>query len=268
MLRAKLRSLLLVAGFGTGILLSAASSATLVAIPAGLIGAEQPAPDSSPLGADATAYRFQMVYGASLLGGLNIGDIITGMSFRIDATEAAHNSDLPAQTVDSYEIGIGSSLNAPGSLSLTFADNRGGDFVIARSGPLTFNAGDFTGGAEPNAFGVIITFSTSYVYTGGALLIEIAHDGSFSDGRFVDDSAWDFPDAEQIFGLGFDSTYAVYGSEPQAMPILLQITRLQGPGPNNVPEPNGASLFAAALAGLMGVSVVARRQRSAPARRA
>lgn len=257
---AKFGPLMLALGLGAAVLLSAPARAALVVIPGSLAGAEQPAPDSSPLGADDTPQRFQMAYGPTLLGGLNVGDIITGLTFRVDAfPEGAHNTTMPAQTVANYEIGIGRSVNAAGSLSMTFEDNRDLDFVIARSGELIINAGDFPGGGSPNAFGAIIAFATPYAYIGGTLLIEIAHDGFPAGGRFVDDSAMGFPDAQQIFGFGFAATQADYGNESQAMPLQLQVT--PGPDGQQLPEPSALNLFGAALASLMAVAVATCRQR-------
>jgi hypothetical protein len=248
------------AGLGT-----APAHASLIVIPGATAGVEQGSPDSSPLGGDGHAWRFQMVYGAGLLGGLTSGDIITGLTFRIDAVpEGTHNSALPAQTVDNYEIRLSTSVNAPGSMSLVFADNRGADEVIVRSGALTIGAGDFPGGGEPNAFGSIIAFTAPFVYTGGPLLIEIAHDG-FDDGRFVDDSDYGAFDGEQVFGEGFAATGAPNEGyvEPQAMPIQLEFTRPGGPNQNQLAAPSVLNLFGTALAGLLGFGVV-RRQRRIP----
>ena len=113
--------------------------------------------DNAPLG--ASEQHFQQVFNSALLTSLSVGDWIDAIAFRVDGGETA----LPAQTIPIYDISLSESPNAPGSLSTTFADNRGADFLTVRSGPLTVNAGDFPGGSSPNNFGWI-PFSIPYQY--------------------------------------------------------------------------------------------------------
>jgi len=187
-----------------------------VVIPASTAGVEQSVADNAPL--STPIQRMQQVYDVSLLDGLIPGDQITGITFRLDSSQTG----LPAQSVTNYEIRLSRSVNEAGSLSLTFADNRGPDDVIVRSGPLTFSEGDFTGGASPNAFGAIIPFTTPYIYKGGPLLLELANDG-FVDGRLVDDNF--MTGGQEIFGLNFDATTANYGTEVGAIPVQFRVER-------------------------------------------
>ena len=268
----KIGRLALGLGLATAVVVSAPVRADVI-VPAAADGAELEQADSTPLGVVVEGFaqwRMQMVYGADLLAaaGLTSGMTITGLTFRIDALSRdggpGHNSNLPAQTVANFEIGMGASNFAPGSLDVDFADNRGSDFAIRRSGEFIIGATDFPGGnlTGPNDWGVIIALAP-YLYTGGDLLIEIAHDGFPNGGRFVDDSnhdplAWN---SEQIFASSFNGTQSEWGSERQAMALYLQTSSGGGPGGNAVPAPSGLSLFGAALACMMGVAVVGNRRR-------
>ena len=142
----------------------------------------------------------QVVYNESLLTGLNIGDQITGVSFRLNGAGLINLRQAPVWSVDDYIISIGSSLNSAGDLAANFADNRGADFILgAHSGPVTFDGTEFdtSSTAEstgrnspafqngtntnlvPNAFGFEFVFDTPYTYNGGDLLLEYTH--SFID---------------------------------------------------------------------------------------
>jgi hypothetical protein len=190
--------------------------------------------DNAPLGAISSQQHFQQVFSTSLLSSLSIGELITGIGFRVEANESA----LPAQTITSYNIGLGQSANAPGNLSATFADNRGADFTTVRSGPLTINAGDFPGGTSLNDLGWI-SFSTPYQYEGGDLLVEISYEG-FSSGRDVD-AAWPYDSslAETSFGSSYNSTTADEGLYNEA--IVTGFTTESNIEP--VPEPSAVIMF-------------------------
>ena len=192
--------------------------------------------DNAPLGAISDQQHFQQVFSASLLSSLSIGELITGIGFRVEANESA----LPAQTITSYNISLGQSANAPGNLSATFADNRGADFTTVRSGPLTINAGDFPGGTSLNDLGWI-SFSTPYQYEGGDLLVEISYEG-FSSGRDAD-AAWPYDSslAETSFGSGYNSTTADAGLYNEA--IVTGFATASNFTP--VPEPSTTIMFGA-----------------------
>ena len=139
----------------------------------------------------------QVVFDATHLGGLNIGDQITGLSFRLNgAGNAGTLRQAPVWSVNDYIISIGSSLNTAGNLVSNFADNRGADFISGvHTGPVTFDGTEFdtSSTAEalgtdspafidgtntnliPNAFGFEFVFNQAYTYTGGPLLLEYTH---------------------------------------------------------------------------------------------
>jgi hypothetical protein len=188
--------------------------------------AEANTSDNAPLG--AAEQHFQQVFSASLLSSLSIGELITGIGFRVEGNESA----LPAQIITTYDISLSQSLNAPGNLSATFASNRGADFLTVRSGPLTMNSGDFPGGSSPNNFGWI-SFSIPYQYQGGDLLVEIAYEG-FSVGRDAD-AAYPYAAslAQTAFGSGYNSTTADAGLYNEAIVVGFATPSVITP----VPEP-------------------------------
>jgi hypothetical protein len=206
----------------------ASAFAATVIVPSEYATTEAGSSDNAPLG--ATEQHFQQVFSPALLTNIAIGDWITGLAFRVEGNETA----LPAQTVTEYDISIGQSVFAPGSLSSTFSDNRGPDFETVRSGPLTINAGDFPGGSSPNNFGWI-TFSTPYQYEGGNLLVEIAYTG-FTEGRDAD-AAYPYTTglAQTAFGTGFGSTTADAGLYDEAL--------VMGFSTSSIPEPSSSFLF-------------------------
>ena len=85
--------------------------------------------------------------------------------------------------------------------------------TIVRQGAWEINDNDFPGGPFPRPFGAIINFTTPYTYQGGSLLLELAHGGFPRVGTNAD-SEFDVPDAQSIFGTGFNATYADVGSFP------------------------------------------------------
>jgi hypothetical protein len=189
--------------------------------------AEAGSSDNAPLG--ASEQHFQQVFSSALLTNISVGYWIDGIAFRVEGNETA----VPAQTIPIYDISLSESPNAPGSLSATFANNRGADFLTVRSGALTLNAGDFPGGSSPNNFGWIL-FSTPYQYQGGDLLIEVAYQG-FSAGRNAD-AVYPFTAnlAQTAFGNGYNSTTADAGLYAEALVMGFSITSVFVP----IPEPS------------------------------
>ena len=192
--------------------------------------AEAGSSDNAPLG--ASEQHFQQVFSSALLTDLSVGNWIDGIAFRVEGNETA----VPAQTIPIYDISLSESPNAPGSLSTTFADNRGADFLTVRSGALTLNAGDFPGGSSPNNFGWI-SFSTPYQYQGGDLLIEVAYQG-FSAGRNAD-AVYPFTAnlAQTAFGNGYNSTTADAGLYAEALVMGFSIMT------DPIPEPPAFLMF-------------------------
>lgn len=155
----------------------------------------------------AASNTAQVVYGESLLiaADIQVGDQITGLAFRVDEGDLA-----PVWSVADYQIRLATSLNPPGSLDTDFIANRGGDYVVVRSGPLTYTGTEYPTDGSPNTFGPVIQFNTSFTYNGGDLLLEYTHSTIESGGSTADgDSAIDL--AQSQFSVGFDTTTAAFG---------------------------------------------------------
>ncbi|MAE63758.1 MAG: hypothetical protein CMJ18_05755 [Phycisphaeraceae bacterium] len=191
--------------------------ADLIVLPEDFELVEGNAYEETALGVQAN--RIQVVFGESELTGLSMGDVITGLTFRIDD---AANSSLGTRTFSNYQILLGQSLNVPGSLSTTFSDNWGADVGAVRNGPLFIGANDWTAGGSPNAFGPTIDFQLGYTYTGGPLLLEYAHNGiSGGSGRRVDTEGSNTGlDAQTIVGSGFFAGIANLQNNLNSAPIV------------------------------------------------
>ena len=238
-----------------------------------------------PSGGEGTALgRFSntafIVYGEDLItaAGINTGDVLTGLAFRVDGGTSTSNDQSPNFGVDEYVIQLGQSTVAPGDLiENNFQSNAvGGALTEVRSGPLDLFQNDFDSNTNnasstsgtPNAFGPEITFDTNYVYTGGDLLLLYSHTASRSivgntDG-FVTAAADNFTntftatgdpdfavDTQIIFGGGFLGNSRAFGAagSGDGGGTVVQFSV--------IPEPTSAAL----LMGL-GLIGVARRRRT------
>lgn len=171
-------------------------------LPANAGAKEGNSSNSSPFGGDAQ--RFQSVYGEALLTALPRGAIIKAIGFRLEGGATSFTQ----QTIANLEIRLSTSAKPPGSLSLTFAANRGADSVVVRAGPLTIAPADYPSGPGPNAFGKRIDFDmASFTYKGGPLLLEIATT-AVPAGRPVDNVFPSSQDSQSVYGTGFSATMA------------------------------------------------------------
>ena len=199
-----------------------------------------------------------------LAAGINPGDVLTGISFRVSGGPETFNP-APNFQVDNYLFSLGHSLNSAGNLVDNFDANAvGGALTQVRSGALEFNAADYpqvnpnTGTA--NAFGPVIEFNDStFTYTGGDLLLEYSHTGAEAlNGSLVRSRADtiastvpspDIPDfgdsrVQTFFGAGFDAperSFATVFGDNTATIVQFQIAA--------VPEPTSAAL-------LMGLGMI------------
>ncbi len=182
------------------LLADAARAADYVVIPSGYDSTQGNSNNTSPFGGGDQ--RFQMALGASALTAIPSGTAITGLAFRLDGTPPAMD-----QTVAEFDVSLSTAANPAGSLSTTFADNRGADEVLARSGPLVIAVADYPAGQSPNAFGRVITFSKPFVYSGGDLLIEIGTTAPAA--VFLVDNLYPTPiNAQSAYSSSFAATTA------------------------------------------------------------
>ena len=207
----------------------------------------------------------QIVYNESLLteAGLNVGDVLTGLSFRLNAVDNA-----PIWSVDQYIIRLSTSQFSAGNLVADFADNRGSDFTEVRSGALSYDGTEYDtsstadsfGPGAPNAFGPSLTFNQStFTYNGGDLLLEYTHstiDNSLNEPGVQQTARADavtggFAGVQSSFSAGFNTTdgLAFNGTGNGFAPnVQFDVT--------SVPDPTSAVL----LMGLGLVGVVRRRR--------
>ena len=215
------------------------------------------------------------VYNASLLAaaGLNAGDVLNGLQFRLNGPD-----NVPIWSVTDYQIRLGTSNFSAGDLRNDFADNRGADYTLVRSGALTLDGTEFDGSSTaptagpgtPNAFGPLWTFDTNFVYNGGDLLLEYTHteiDNALNQPGVQQtaraDGVTGFAGVQTLFGGGFDADARSFGTEGvfDADGNTLTSAGSVGFAPivqfSVVPEPSSAAL----LMGLGMIGVARRRKK-------
>lgn len=113
-----------------------------------------------------------------------VGLELSALTFRLGSAASAA---WPAASVtfSDYDIRISQGVD-PINRSLTFANNVVGPQTLVRSGSLTIAAGSLPIGSTPNPFGPTIDFASTYLYTGGHLLIELRHTGFTGTSTSVD----------------------------------------------------------------------------------
>jgi len=211
--------------------------------PSGFASVEGNSALSTPL--TRAARTLQSAIAATSLTGLTNGAQIMGLSFRLDDSQSGPwpASDL---TWTDYSIQLSTSLNAPGLLSTTFADNLGADVLTVRSGPLTVPAHSYSSGGLPNAFGPVITFDTPFTYHGGTLLITLRHSGNGVSERFVDANTDVSGSFQTIYSTVSDTaTVANFGGRTPIFLLHFEI----------VPEPSAVTW----LGGLAAAAFLRRR---------
>jgi hypothetical protein len=195
-------------------------------------------------------YTGQQVFSASLLSGLPVGSVIDGFHFRLAPGQSTVTS---AVSSSHFDISIGPSVFHPGSLSTSTAGNEGPGTVLARSGPITFPANSFVGGAGPNPFGPLISFTTPYTYTGSDLLLTFS-DTAFTSSVIMDAQAGLFSNAQGRQDIGVYNSSTV----PQNVNGFAMIVQFDYVP---VPEPAAAMLLAAAAPALTGCAARVLRRR-------
>lgn len=182
---------------------------------------------------------FQEIYGTSQLNGLNAGSTITGMRFRLNGGQPAN----PVSSATNFDIYLGPSNFPVGSLSDSVLANQGTGTIAVRTGPITFAAGSFPGGSTPNNFGPEISFSTSYVYTGGPLLMTVTTTAASQSLQF--DLGTGISDTQYRQVLAYNGT--THTTDVPGAAIVVQFTIA-------VPEPESIVLLSAAIIAILILS--------------
>ncbi|MBX3388050.1 MAG: hypothetical protein KF691_01200 [Phycisphaeraceae bacterium] len=104
------------------------------------------------------------------------GSRLVGHAARLDQSAAAWPG--AAAVWSSYRIDVSRSVNLPGALSTTFANNVGADVVTAYSGALVIPANALKGGGSNNPFSYVFRYRNPYTYTGGPLNTYVRHTGN------------------------------------------------------------------------------------------
>ena len=223
--------------------LTGVHGATIIA-PSSVGAGEGSANVSGPF--NSTPATIQFIIDVSQLS-LSIGDEIISIAFRQDNTDPSINAPAAGFSFSNWDLVLSSSLNAPGSLSSTYASNLAGDAVGVRSGSLAVGAGDFPGGASPNTFAPAIIFTTPFVYTGangGHLLFTLTHDGAAS-----------YIQTDAHGGAGIGAIVVSSGYQDLTGTVVANVTPVVLLGINPVPEPGTA------IAGLLAVALLAKFRR-------
>ena len=193
---------------------------------------------------------YQAQIAASQLSSIPVGDIITGMTFRIAAGGPASS----AASFTNWDLTLAQAANTVSTMSTNFASNMSNP-VTVRSGALSFNAGDFpTGATAPavNPFGVVISFTSPYTYQGGDLVFEFSHTAGSASVGFFDAAAG----AGQGYGTLFQAQDALsYNATVASSTVALTIPQFTFSAP--APEPASAG-----LCGLGAMLLASRRTRA------
>lgn len=145
-------------------------------IPPAAEGVAGSSANSIPIGNLASG-TFQVMYSADQMAAIPIGSTITAMQLRLRNT-ATTAYPPTARNLSKYEVRFGTSTATPATMTTAFASNMSGT-VAVRMGATTINANDCPAGNSgtiPEDWSSPIAFSTSYVYNGGPLVVEIRTD--------------------------------------------------------------------------------------------
>ncbi|MBL8061102.1 MAG: hypothetical protein JNK63_10365 [Chthonomonas sp.] len=178
-----------------------------------------------------------------------VGRTLNGISFRQAGTSTTAYPSAEV-TVPSFDLRIGPGV-APSARSITNFTLNHGSLTLVRSGQLIIPANSYPAGGI--AFGPIVPFSTTYLYLGGHLLIEMrksAHTGtSASSGAIVASGGATLGYGSQFSACWGTSSTSTAGSQGNFI-----ITRLHAEPLPTIPV-TGTIAFSDYIATLAGKSV-------------
>jgi hypothetical protein len=151
---------------------SAPAHAASVVVPAAQAASEGNTNFTFPFhcaGSSFSSARYQAVYRGSEV---DLEDPITALSFRRDGFTAP---GFTATTIPGVIISLSSTAKEPDGLSLTFAQNVGGDVTTVFSGDLTL-ASPASGPGSPKPFDIYVPLQTPFAFQSGSglnLLLDV-----------------------------------------------------------------------------------------------
>lgn len=181
------------------------------------------------------AITFQNLFAASQLNALPAGAAITGLQFRHDGSV----STSPLSSATNFDVYLGPPTGA--TLDTSVAGNEGPGTLQVRSGAITFPAGAFPSGGNPNAFGPVIGFNTPFTYTGGPLLVTLSYT-DFTGGVGLDFVSSGLTGNDARESVGYNASTVDDSAPESALVTQLVYT---------VPEPTSVGIVAIAGMGLL-----------------
>lgn len=190
----------------------------------------------------AITSQYQITASHLAAQGLLPGSEITGVRARLNGGGTMTADGV----VSDLEITLAEAAFAIASMSSTLSSNMV-DPVLVHDSAFVFDDVLMPGGATPNAFGQLISFTNPYTYQGGDLIFMFTHPGIAGGVSFgTDGQAGDGTSVRQMFLTSFKSNFGVSSSTF----ALLQFEFAAAP------EPSRALLL---LAGLAAVGLRRRR---------
>lgn len=174
-------------------------------VPAAFEKDEGPVSEGTALGFFSNSVQVVFNEEIAIGSGLNPGDRITGLAFRVGS-----DFEAPVFAVADYRIALATSLNSAEKLRPDFTLNRGPDYVVARTGPLSYDGSEYEDGSSPNAFGEPFEFQRSFTYRGGDLLLEYTH-SFFPQVNSAANAVENFSGVQSQFSAGFNTTIESFG---------------------------------------------------------
>lgn len=206
------------------------------------------------------ARTYQVYYAASQLSSITTTQAITGLEFRLSASDvtvsAGHSWPAEDLTFSDYTIQLSTAstaLETAGgytSGTTTFAQGQGSNLTTVRSGSLQVPEGAFSAnetGGQTNEFGFRIGFDTPYQFQPGeSIVLTLRLSGYAPVGEPQPFFAAAVSTANQTSAIASNAGAGATSANGLASPLIINFLS----SPVSLPEPGAAGLLAAAAASL------------------